>query len=102
MMDLRTPLISYRNRADGCGAIQRDSRRLKVWVNRNLTMFKEECDVLNMERDNLRQQYESGDDQPLENSSAEKGLNVLVHNKLTVNQQCGLMPKMPKTSWAAL
>lgn len=34
----------------------------------------------------------------LENRSAEKDLNVLVHNKLTVNQQHGLMAKMPKTS----
>lgn len=54
---------SYRNRAHGCGAIQRDLGRLEVWVNRNLTMFKGEWDVLNMEKDNLRQKYGLGDDQ---------------------------------------
>ena len=51
------------DRADGCGAIQRDFRRLEVWVNRNLTMFKGKCYVLHMARNNLRHQYELRVDQ---------------------------------------
>lgn len=50
------------DRADGCGAIQRDFRRLKVWVNMNLTMLKGKCDVLHVGWNTLRHHYEPGAD----------------------------------------
>lgn len=50
------------DRADGCGAIQRDFRRLKVWVNRNLTMLKGKCDILHVGWNTLRHHYEPGAD----------------------------------------
>ena len=77
----------------GCAAIQYDLDRLESWVERNLMKFnKGKCWVLHLGRNNLMHQYRLGVDL-LESSSVERDLGVLVHDRLTMSQQCALAAK---------
>jgi len=77
----------------GCAAIQQDLDRLESWAQRNLIRFsKGKCRVLHLGRNNLIQQYKLGADL-LESSSVERDLGVLVHDRLTMSQQCALAAK---------
>ncbi|PKU48864.1 hypothetical protein llap_835 [Limosa lapponica baueri] len=53
---------------------------------------KGKCKVLHLERNYPMHQYGLGVD-PLKSSSAERDLEVLVDNKLTMRQQCALVAK---------
>lgn len=65
----------------GCAAIHQDLYRLKSWAGRNLMRFtKRKCRVLHLGRNNHMHQCRIGDD-PLERSSAEKDLGILVDNR---------------------
>ena len=73
---------------EGCAAIQRDLDRLESWTERNLMKFNKcKCKVLHLGRNNPMHQYRLG------TCSAERGLGVLVDNKLTMSQQCVLAAK---------
>ncbi|KAF4788852.1 hypothetical protein TURU_156663 [Turdus rufiventris] len=72
--------------SEGSAAIQWDFERLESWVERNLMWFnKGKCRVLHLGKNNLK--FECGlEANPLESSSMEKDLGVLVDHKLTLNQ----------------
>ncbi|KGL77486.1 hypothetical protein N309_02902, partial [Tinamus guttatus] len=71
----------------------RDLDRLDNWAVKNLMQFnKAKCKVLHLGRNNPRHQYRLGTDL-LESSSAERDLDIMVDDKLTVRQQCALVAK---------
>ena len=77
----------------GCASIQQDLDRLESWAGKNLMKFdKSKCRVLHLGRNNHMHQYTLGAE-PLEKSSVEKDLGVLVDNRLAVSQQCALVAK---------
>jgi len=73
---------------EGCAAIQRDLDRLESQAQRNLMKFNKGKDrVLYLGRNNPMHQYRLVADL-LESSSVERNLGVLVHDRLTMSQQC--------------
>jgi len=76
-----------------CAAVQQDLNRLDIWAERNLMKFSKcKCRVLYLGSNNPVHRYRLGADL-LESSSVEKDLRVLVDNRLTMSQQCGLAAK---------
>jgi len=91
-----TRLRGVADTPEGCAAIPRDLSRLDEWADRNRMKFNEgKCKVLHLGRNKSMHQYMLGADQ-LRNSFAEKALGVLVGTRLTVRQQCALVPKAAK------
>jgi len=78
---------------ESCAAIQEDLDRMQSWAERNIMRFnKGKCGVLHLRRNNCMHQYRLGADL-LERISLENNLNVLVGNRVTISQQCALVPK---------
>ncbi|KAJ7408922.1 hypothetical protein WISP_117825 [Willisornis vidua] len=77
----------------GCAALQKDFEDLESWAGKTLLKFnKGKCRVLHLERNNPLHQHRLGAD-PLESSSVEKDLGVLVDSKLSISQQCALVAR---------
>ena len=75
---------------------ERDLDKLASWAERSLIKFyKSKCRVLHLGRNNCMRWFRLGADL-LERNSAEKGLGVLVYNRLAMSQQCALVAR--KTS----
>ncbi|KAJ7417027.1 hypothetical protein BTVI_34004 [Pitangus sulphuratus] len=86
-----TKLGAVADTPEDCVAIQWDLDRMDNWMERNLMRFNNsKCRELHLGR--IKYQYRLGAD-PLENSSAEKDLGVLVDYKLTTSPQCALMAR---------
>ncbi|KAK4828377.1 hypothetical protein QYF61_026115 [Mycteria americana] len=78
---------------EGCAAIQRQLDRLEKCLNRNFMKFNQDkFQVLHLRKNNSMHQYMLGVTK-LENSLAEKELQVLVDTKLNMSQQCVLAAK---------
>ncbi|KAJ7406398.1 hypothetical protein BTVI_65648 [Pitangus sulphuratus] len=91
-----TKLGGVANTPESCAIIQKDLGRLERWAEKNcLKLNKDKCRVLHMGKNKPMQQYRLEADL-LESSSVEKGLGVLVDNKLSTSQQC--VPGDKKTS----
>ncbi|PKU47393.1 rna-directed dna polymerase from mobile element jockey-like [Limosa lapponica baueri] len=85
-----TKLRGVVNMLEGRDAIQRDVGRLEKRANEKLMKFnKAKCKVLHLGQGNPKHKYHLGGEW-IENSSEEKDLGVLVHEKLNTSQQCVL------------
>ena len=82
---------------EGREAIQRDLDRLEKWAHEKLMRFKKaECKVLHLGQGNSICLYKLGEEH-FQSSSVEKGLGILVDEKLDMSQQGVLSAR--KTSY---
>lgn len=78
-------------------AFQRDLNWLEKWADNSFMEFnKGECGVLHLRRNNHIHQYMLETNQ-LENSCAEKDLEVLVYHRLNMNQKCAFVAGAAET-----